>query len=65
LLTYEYLNEPRTAAAVTMHMHRGVTRLRVEDKGRVLDGDYFSGRDRQNYGAIRLERRPKPVGDEV
>lgn len=56
LLTYEYMNEPKSMAEPTMHMHRGVARLRLANDGRVLDGDYYSGRDRQNHGALRLER---------
>src|SRR5690349_20871280 len=46
-LSYEFLNEPTAAATATMHAHRGVARLTVKDGGTVLDGEYYSGRDRQ------------------
>jgi len=57
LVTYEYLNEPKSSAESGMHMHRGVARLRLTGDGRVLEGEYYSGRDRQNHGSLRLERR--------
>jgi hypothetical protein len=55
VLTYEYLNEPTGAATTTMHMHRGVARLRLTSQGQVLQGEYYSGRDRQNHGSLRLD----------
>ncbi len=55
-LSYEYLNEPRPAAPATMHAHRGLARLVVNERERTLTGDYYSGRDRQNIGAIDLRR---------
>jgi hypothetical protein len=54
-LSYEYLNEPLPGAGDTMHMHRGFVRL-VFDGIRVLDGSYYSGRDRQTFGLMHLER---------
>jgi hypothetical protein len=55
-LNYEYLNEPRPSAPSTMHAHRGVARVIVNEKDGKLDGEYFSGRDRQNIGTIHLRR---------
>jgi len=55
-LNYEYLNEPSPDARSTMHSHRGSARLMIcEDRG-VLEGQYYTGRDRQNYGVIYVER---------
>lgn len=57
---YEYLNEPKSGAVATMHTHRGLARLSLRrDDGDVLDGEYYTGRDRQHYGAtwLRRERR--------
>jgi len=56
VISYEYLNEPLTAAVQTMHIHRGTARLILSSQGDSLDGDYYSGRDRTNYGAIHLMR---------
>lgn len=55
-LSYEYLNEPNASAPATMHVHRGMARLEVKESETVLEGEYYSGRDRQNIGAIRLVR---------
>jgi hypothetical protein len=55
-LSYEYLNEPNASAPATMHAHRGMARLEVKESETVLEGEYYSGRDRQNIGAIRLVR---------
>jgi len=54
-LSYEYINEPRASAAVSMHMHRGTGRF-VLNGNTVLEGEYYSGRDRQTFGTVRLER---------
>ncbi len=59
MLSYEYLNEPKAAtSALTMHTHRGTARLTVAvvDNPRILDEEYYTGRDRQMYGSLRLER---------
>ncbi|HET7207368.1 MAG TPA: hypothetical protein VFI95_12395 [Terriglobales bacterium] len=55
-LSYEYLNEPRPSAPSTMHAHRGVARVMVLGNCARLDGEYYSGRDRQNIGTIHLRR---------
>ena len=55
MLSYEYRNEPKPHAAATMHPHRGMTRLGLVSPGR-LEGEYYTGRDRQNYGTLSLEK---------
>lgn len=55
-ISYEYLNEPKPLASSTMHTHRGVARAMVNEKEARLDGEYYSGRDRQNIGTIHLRR---------
>jgi hypothetical protein len=55
-LSYEYQNHPGQHAAQTMHAHPGMTRLEVIDPT-TLDGEYYTGRDRQNYGTLQLRRR--------
>lgn len=54
VFSYEYLNEPKPHARGTMHAHRGTTRLTL--KGESLEGEYYTGRDRQNYGSLSLRR---------
>ncbi len=56
LLSYEYQSEPHVSAPETMHSHRGQTRLTISDDEREMDGEYYSGRDRQNFGLLHLER---------
>jgi len=55
-LLYEYANDPQFAAADSMHAHRGVSVLRRSANGQCLQGEYFTGRDRQTHGSITLER---------
>ena len=55
-LTFQYTNAPRHGAADTMHAHVGLTHFRISPDGKSLDGDYFSGRDRQTFGQMKLLR---------
>ena len=54
-LIYTYTNEPKSNSPNTMHIHRGVAFL--EYKNLNLEGGYFTGRDRNTYGQIRLKRK--------
>jgi hypothetical protein len=56
MISYEYLNEPRPNAKTTMHTHRGTTRLTLASDSQTLEGDYYSGRDRQNFGVLSIRR---------
>ena len=51
-LDYMYRNEPKADAQGTMHTHRGTAMLEL--KGSVLEGDYYTGRDRREIGTIEL-----------
>ncbi len=53
-LTYMYVNEPKSGAVPTMNTHRGTTILRLKEQ--TLEGDYYSGRGRQEIGSITLHR---------
>jgi len=55
VLSYQYRNEPRPVALETMQIHYGTARLVLRDAD-VLDGDYYSGRGRQQYGSIILRK---------
>jgi predicted pore-forming effector associated with SMODS systems len=62
-LSYEYQNQPGQHAAETMHAHPGMTRLELIDLT-TLDGEYYTGRDRQNYGTLHL-RKSRGEGSRV
>jgi hypothetical protein len=55
-ISYEYLNEPSAHALYTMHAHRGTARLSIDKTQRTMEGEYYSGRDRQNIGTIHLTK---------
>jgi hypothetical protein len=39
-----------------MHIHHGTTLLELNSKVNTLNGEYYSGRDRQNIGSLELKR---------
>ena len=55
-LSYQYVNNPKPDAIKTMHIHRGTVRLVFDKKKNTLKGEYYSGRDRQNFGSICFVR---------
>jgi len=55
-LIYQYINEPKSDAVKTMSIHRGTTRLLFNEKENTLIGEYYSGRDRQNFGSLYFKR---------
>jgi hypothetical protein len=59
VLNYEFLNTPKQGmAADSMHMHRGSAEIRFPKDASILsgDGEYYSGRDRENQGQISVTR---------
>jgi hypothetical protein len=56
ILTYQYRSEPKADAVETMQMHVGTTWLKISNDHTTLDGQYYTGRGRQNFGSIRLRR---------
>ncbi|HNE06276.1 MAG TPA: hypothetical protein PKI33_10445 [Anaerolineales bacterium] len=55
-LTYNYINHPKADSIETMSIHMGTTRVSLSDDGKQMDGEYYTGRDRQNFGRITLLR---------
>ncbi len=53
-LKYEYLSEPGAFAKETMHIHKGTGHLRLSSDSKALTGDYYTGRDRRNFGTLEL-----------
>jgi hypothetical protein len=56
VLGYEYINEPYAHAVGSMH--RGTARLRLTGDGEVLEGEYYTGRDRKCHRTLRVNRQP-------
>lgn len=54
-LTYQYQSDPRVGSNDGMHIHYGTNRLSI--KGDLLEGEYYSGRGRQNTGILSLSRK--------
>jgi hypothetical protein len=55
-LKYEYLNEPGNFSVPTMQIHRGTTHLQISPDETILEGDYYTGRGRQNIGSMVFQR---------
>lgn len=57
-LKYEFLSEPKYQSVETMHTHRGVCTLAIEQNNSDLkmSGNYFTGRGRTTHGEISLIR---------
>lgn len=53
-LSYQYQNDPRPGSHEGMQIHYGTTRLAI--KVDLLEGEYYSGRGRQNIGTLSLKR---------
>lgn len=53
-LYYFYKSKPNKNAAETMHAHEGSAVLCYDNQTKVLSGEYYSGRDRNNYGDLEL-----------
>lgn len=54
-INYEYKNEPKPFAKSTMHAHRGTAILKLRNNIE-LEGEYYTGRDRNNFGSIKLKK---------
>jgi len=55
-LSYQYINDPKSNAIETMNIHRGTVRLVFDEKKNILEGEYYSGRGRQNFGSLYFVR---------
>ena len=53
-LVYMYWNEPKSHAADSMEAHRGTVILKLS--GKVLIGQYYTGRGRREIGMIKVAR---------
>ena len=55
-LYYFYKNKPGNNATPTMHAHEGSAVLCYDEKDHTLEGEYYSGRDRNNHGDINVKK---------
>lgn len=55
VLSYEYQNEPNYNSVSTMQIHRGFTRLTLSSDKKELEGEYYTGRGRLNYGTMNFK----------
>jgi len=55
-LSYQYINEPKSNSVKTMSIHRGTVRLIFDEEKNTLNGEYYSGRDRQNFGSLSFKK---------
>jgi len=53
-LHYQYQNNPKSSSVDSMQIHYGTTYLSCS--GDKLEGEYYSGRGRQNIGSIELHK---------
>jgi hypothetical protein len=56
-ILYEYVNDPSADAVDTMHTHHGTAQLIINKLVTELSGEYYSGRDRQNFGSLRFKKQ--------
>lgn len=54
-LIYEYTSDPRSDASPTMHSHRGLAFLTLNRTHNLLEGDYYTGRDRDTQGTMEMQ----------
>lgn len=54
-LIYHYFDEPKNIAVESMHSHRGTGVLKLLEDN-ILEGEYYTGRDRLTHGTIHLEK---------
>lgn len=54
-LVYQYFNEPSFSSPEALNKHYGTALLDYEEND-ILEGYYFTDRDRKNYGDIHLEK---------
>ncbi|MFZ7137883.1 MAG: hypothetical protein ACOWW1_05645 [archaeon] len=55
-ITYTYICKPLANSKPTMNIHEGTGRLEILEGDTKLKGYYYSGRGRQNFGDIDLQK---------
>ncbi len=53
---YQYMSQPKDSSPETMHMHCGSVTAKLIDENNI-EAEYYSGRDRNNTGSFRVERK--------
>ena len=55
-LIYVYENKPKADSVKSMNIHNGTAWLQILDHNDVLEGEYYTGRGRQNFGKVTITR---------
>lgn len=55
-LTYNYINQPKADSVNTLNIHLGTAHLHIGDNLQRMDGDYYTNRDRKNFGRMIFTR---------
>lgn len=55
-LTYNYINHPKADSVNTLNIHLGTAHLHIGDNLHRMDGDYYTNRDRKNFGRMIFTR---------
>ncbi|NOH04960.1 MAG: hypothetical protein HND47_24800 [Chloroflexi bacterium] len=61
LISYEYINEPKSQATSSMQIHRGTARheYQIVDTYEIFNGGYYTGRERGTFGSLYFKREHK------
>jgi len=51
-LTYNYINHPKADSVKTLNIHLGTAHLHIGDNLQRMDGNYYTNRNRENFGRI-------------
>lgn len=55
-ISFEYVNEPKYDSEAGMQPHKGTSQLVLKPESATLEGQYYTGRGRQNFGVLSLAR---------
>lgn len=58
-LEYSYENRPKGSPTNSLHPHLGFVRLQIGHSREEMDGEYFTDRQRQTGGSLKLKRVSK------
>lgn len=57
LLIYEFINDHRKIADPNLTIHRGLTRLTLNEREKTLEGIYYTSPERKNFGQIKVKKK--------
>jgi hypothetical protein len=54
-LTYYFRNEPKAESLTSLQIHYGTASFRISDDTSLLEGEYYTGRNRQTFGSVKAK----------